>query len=66
MSKRKTITEAKVEEAVRRAWKRALDEIANEPKLIVEACPDKAVTDSKQLEEVLSWLFKRREVNNGD
>jgi hypothetical protein len=66
MSGRKEILETQVRKGAQRALKRALNEIENEPKLTIEACPDKAIIDSKQMEDVLSWLFGRREVNNGD
>ena len=66
MTSRKEITEAEVRRAVQKALKTMLKEIEDDPKLIIESCPDKAVADSKQLEDVLSWLFRRREVNNDD
>ncbi len=66
MSNQKKVTEADVRKAVQRALKQMLKEIENEPKLIIEAGSDKTVADSTQLEDILSWLFRRREVNNDD
>ena len=66
MSERKEITEAEVRKAAQRALKHLLKEIENEPKLIIETGPDETVADSTQLENVLTWLFRKREANNGD
>ena len=62
----KEVTEDEVRKAIQRALKQVLKEIENEPKLVIEAGSDKTVADSTQLEDVLSWLFRRREVNNDD
>lgn len=66
MSGQKKLTEAEVRKTVQKALKKVLKEVEDEPKfIIIEAYPDKAVVDSKQLEDILSGLFKRTEVNNG-
>ena len=64
MSNQRKITEAEVRNAVRRALKQVLEDIENEPKLIIEAGPDNTMADPAQLEDILSWLFKRKEADN--
>lgn len=66
MSNQKKVTETQVRKTIQRALKQVLKEIENEPKPVIEAGSDKTVVDSTQLEDVLSWLFRRREVNNDD
>ena len=63
MNSQKKVTESEVRKAVQRACKKVLKEIENEPKLVIEAGMDRTVADSTQLEDVLGWLFRRREVD---
>jgi rhamnogalacturonyl hydrolase YesR len=64
MSSRKGITEAEVRKAIQKALKTMLKEIENEPKLVIETSSDIMIENSTQLENVLDWLFRRRETND--
>ena len=66
MSNQKEVTEAEVRKAVRRALKHVLKEIGNEPALVIEAGSDNIGADSTPMEDVQSWLFRRREGRNDD
>ncbi len=62
----KGVTEGQVRKAVQKAFKQLLKEIENEPKLVIESDPDNTLEDSTQLENVLDWLFRRKEAKNDD
>jgi uncharacterized protein YlxW (UPF0749 family) len=62
----KEVNEANVKKAVQKAFKQLLKEIENEPKLVIESNLDNTLEDSAQMENVLDWLFRRKEVENDD
>ena len=55
------IIEAELRKAVRKAFRRLLKEIKNEPELVIEASSDNTEADPTLLEDVQNWLFVRRE-----
>jgi hypothetical protein len=60
------VNETNVKKAVQKAFKQLLKEIENEPKLVIESNLDNTLEDSAQMENVLDWLFRRKEVENDD
>jgi len=58
------VMEAQVSRAVQKAVKQLLKDIENEPTLVIEASSDNTGVDAAPLEDVQSWLFRRREEHN--
>ena len=66
MNSQKKVTESEVRKAVQRALKQVLKAMENEPALVIEAGSDNIGADSTPMEDVQSWLFRRREGRNDD
>ena len=52
--------EAKLKKSVQKALKQVLEDIKNEPTLVVEIDDHGIGDDGQSLEDIREWLFKRR------
>ena len=52
--------EAKLKKSVQKALKQVLEDIKNEPTLVVEIDDHGTGDDGQSLEDIREWLFKRR------
>ena len=60
MSNQRKITEAEVRNAVRRALKQVLEDIENEPTLVIDTGDKSEDLPDETLTDIRKWLFERR------